>query len=359
MRDKDHILLENLYQEVLNEAIPLSIAKKAFGRKHFEKNYKDFFLNRVFEEWYSAKDRIILPFVQKKDFYINLLHDEDTSAYTEIRNYIRGWTSQKRKSPYDDFKDELEKMYKEKIHETDPERFNKLNNEAMKAQWLETFDLDENDYVEGYAYRPFRKENGMIEYGTKDPKQKVRIGKLLQQYGRDDLLKKFKEDPARKLVGEYVIVISRHPYDIAGISTDRNWTSCLDRKYPPIVYKDKKEKEKDFDQLYYQKNEIKKWGQSEADREKCHEDLDGLVAYLVPKSEVYGKEKVSLKKPIARIVMYRSSDQTHYYIPEDGIKGVYSEEFEKQVRHWMDENFLSKGSDGEEDTYYDYEDRDR
>lgn len=356
MRDKDSILLESLYQEVLNEAIPLSIAKKAFSRKHFEANYNDYFLNRLFEKWYSVKDRIIIPFKQSKDFYKSLLHDEDTSAYTEIRDYLRDWGSKKRKDPYDDFKDELRKMVKDKVHETDPERYNKLNNEAMKAQWLETFDLDENDYVEGYAYRPLRKENGMIEYGTKDPKQKLRIGKLLQQYGREDLLKKFKEDPARQLGGEYVIVISRHPYDLAGISTDRNWTSCVDRQYPPIVYKAKKEKEKD--KSYYSKEDIKKWEQRNFEGEKCDVNIDGLVAYLVPKEEVYGKEKVLLRKPIARILLSKSKEG-HYYMPEDGIQGVYSEEFIRQVRNWMDENYLSKGSDSEEDTYYDYEDRNR
>lgn len=43
------------------------------------------------------------------------------------------------------------------------------------------------------------------------------------------LLKDFNEDPYRKedFTGqELQIVISRHPYDIAGMSTDRGWTSC-------------------------------------------------------------------------------------------------------------------------------------
>lgn len=357
MRDNDTILLENLYQEVLNEAIPLSIAKRSFGRKHFSKNYDDYYLNRVFEKWHSAKDRIILPFKKSIDFYKDLLHDEDSSAFSDIYRFLREFRD--RKDPYDDYKDELERMSREKVDKTNPEEYNRLRNEAMNAQWLETYIVDEKDYMEGYAYRVSRDENGMMKYGNKDFKQRLRIGKLLQQYGREDLLKRFKEDPFRQLSGEYVIVISRHPYDLAGISTDRNWTSCLDRKYPPIVYKDKKEKEKDFDQLYYQKDEIKKWGQTEAEREKCNAEIEGLVAYLVPEKEVYGKEKVLLRKPIARILMSRSSDDTYYYIPEDGIKGVYSEDFIRQVRNWLDENYLSKGSYDEEDTYYDYEDRDR
>lgn len=71
-----------------------------------------------------------------------------------------------------------------------------------------------DDYVAGYAV------------DKKDPKRRVRIGKLLTD---ETLKKKFASDPQRQANrGKMMVVISRHPYDIAGMSTDRGWTSCQD-----------------------------------------------------------------------------------------------------------------------------------
>jgi len=43
-----------------------------------------------------------------------------------------------------------------------------------------------------------------------------------------DLLKKYAGEKSLLSIGDdYLIVISKHPYDIVGMSTDRNWTSCM------------------------------------------------------------------------------------------------------------------------------------
>jgi hypothetical protein len=72
--------------------------------------------------------------------------------------------------------------------------------------------------------------------GAKNPK---RIGQVLTQLERNasdeekifikDLMKKFVEDPIRKQgnTSEYLVCISRHPYDIAGADTDRKWDNCM------------------------------------------------------------------------------------------------------------------------------------
>lgn len=342
MRDDDHVILESIYAKILNEAIPLSIAKKSLGKRHFLKNYKDIFLNRIF----GTKHRIILPFKISQSFRNDVFHNKDMSPYPEIHDFLflsgRGGG---RPDPHDKYAEDLKRT-----RETDPEEHNRILEKSMKEVWLNTFYIDIDSYVEGYVYRYKRKENGMIDYQNKDPNHKIRIGKLLQHYGREDLLKRFKEDKNRQLGGEYVIVISRHPYDIAGASTDRNWTSCIDRQYPPIVYKDKKEKDKD--KSYYNKEDIKKWSEREFEREKCYEDLDGLVAYLVPKDELMKDEKVALRKPISRIIMNRFSNErlNGYYIPDDGMQGVESDDFKRQVLNWMDDNHLTDRDD-EEDYY--------
>jgi hypothetical protein len=75
----------------------------------------------------------------------------------------------------------------------------------------------------------------IIDYNKyiKDKKVKtVRIGQILQKLKNDNLLLYFNSDEKRKALikteGEdLMVVISRHPYDIAGSDTDRDWTNCM------------------------------------------------------------------------------------------------------------------------------------
>jgi hypothetical protein len=69
------------------------------------------------------------------------------------------------------------------------------------------------DYRSGIA----SKDNG---------KRKIKIGKILKD---PETIKLFNQDPVRAnaKTKEQIVVISRHPYDIAGMSTDRGWTSCM------------------------------------------------------------------------------------------------------------------------------------
>jgi hypothetical protein len=60
----------------------------------------------------------------------------------------------------------------------------------------------------------------------KDGKRVMKIGKLLPPA----LQQTFANDKSRQAQDEYVVVISRHPYDVAGMSTNRGWTSCMNLK---------------------------------------------------------------------------------------------------------------------------------
>ena len=66
----------------------------------------------------------------------------------------------------------------------------------------------------------------------RDGKRTMRIGKLLSK--DKDVLRAFEFDPKRKghkvAQGELVVVISRHPYDVIGMSFDRGWTSSMNLK---------------------------------------------------------------------------------------------------------------------------------
>lgn len=64
-----------------------------------------------------------------------------------------------------------------------------------------------------------------------EKKQQIKIGKVLTKLSRQDLLNKFNTDKAREgTKAQYMVVISRHPYDLGGMSTDRGWTSCMNLK---------------------------------------------------------------------------------------------------------------------------------
>lgn len=64
-----------------------------------------------------------------------------------------------------------------------------------------------------------------------EKKQQIKIGKVLTKLNRQDLLNKFNTDKAREgTKATYMVVISRHPYDLGGMSTDRGWTSCMNLK---------------------------------------------------------------------------------------------------------------------------------
>ncbi len=66
--------------------------------------------------------------------------------------------------------------------------------------------------------------NGVCRY--KDAKNMSRIGKILSKFD-ENLLKIFNNDSKRKAGDNLIVCISRHPYDIAGADTDRNWTNCM------------------------------------------------------------------------------------------------------------------------------------
>lgn len=93
-----------------------------------------------------------------------------------------------------------------------------------KNQWI-----DEWNYIAGTCNVAMKDQNGDVKVR---PNQK--IGKLMGN-SDPDLLKFFANDPIR--LGKNImsainsnnlwIVFSNHNYDIAGMSTNRDWTSCM------------------------------------------------------------------------------------------------------------------------------------
>lgn len=212
---------------------------------------------------------------------------------------------------------------------------------------------DMSSYIKGFAY----KITGNDEYYNKitDSKNPIKIGKLLQKYEADGqievtdrkdgkkstkwitgkpLLHEFKNDPIRSSNGEFLLVISRHPYDIAGASTDRSWTSCMDLGLPRINYPKTKQN--------YGLN-----------RKYIPKDIDEgtLVAYVVPMDELYegpnGEQKVKLQKPLSRILIKpHNSDKGKVYTVGTRYGATYPEFYQK-VKEWVSKTLNNTLKGGE------------
>jgi hypothetical protein len=102
--------------------------------------------------------------------------------------------------------------------------------------YLKKKNWDVLDYMQGIAQESGQEEEVEIkdEQGNlrkvKKKKRIMKIGKLLAT--EPTLQQKFQDDPMRAGVKQVnqMIVFSRHPYDIAGMSTDRGWSSCMNLK---------------------------------------------------------------------------------------------------------------------------------
>lgn len=77
----------------------------------------------------------------------------------------------------------------------------------------------------GYSISDYRGGFATDKYG-----RSVSIGKILNKTkAPDDITNAFMNDPQRAAssVAQPKIIISRHPHDVAGMSTDRGWRSCM------------------------------------------------------------------------------------------------------------------------------------
>ena len=83
------------------------------------------------------------------------------------------------------------------------------------------------DFMGWYHYPILDYNKGICR--DKDGRE-IRIGRLFNRLGREDLLKSYNNSKQNTLknVDDLKVVISRHPYDIIGMSTGRGWSTCLD-----------------------------------------------------------------------------------------------------------------------------------
>lgn len=145
---------------------------------------------------------------------------------SEYRQFVKNWDS----SRYED-------IFRSDDWKTDRRAFRIYLPLEKSDKAVDNIPVEIQNAVseKGYEIEDYKK--GIAK--QKDGKRQIKIGKLLPP----DLIQKFANDPDRQAQDEYVVVISRHPYDIAGMSTGRGWTSCLNltgcnSRYVPVEVKE-------------------------------------------------------------------------------------------------------------------------
>lgn len=192
--------------------------------------------------------------------------------------------------------------------------------------------------------------------GQKNP---TKLTKVLQKLGRKDLADAYCADPlrdgAKSLKENKLIVISDHFYDIVGMSSGRDWTSCMDILNQPEKVKAEVVDDDDFDE----EDEIEagldgdeeiEWEEGsvgshyEVAKPRAHaienikHDIEHgtIVAYLILESDK------NIEKPLARILLKPyallpngdEEDIEHapiVYFPEQTIYGLRITSFRKKM----------------------------
>lgn len=122
------------------------------------------------------------------------------------------------------------------------ELFQKISGRTGRRAMRLYFDFQNDKLIKAFAPEcPSEIKDYLIEKGfvledylsgtVKDKHNRImRLGKVLKD---PELKKLFETDPSRKALvevtrGKKSICLSMHPYDVAGMSTGRGWTSCMD-----------------------------------------------------------------------------------------------------------------------------------
>ncbi len=213
-------------------------------------------------------------------------------------------------------------------------------NKPMPEDWL----LYPDEYLEGKFKVDNREYNiGKILNEMKNNKIKIQnndnIKKMSENKGMssgfvayylttiDDTLKFFNSRPSINALKslDCQVVISRDPYDIAGMSTDRKWKSCMELKNENEIY-DKRSKNQNQGGKFrfYIKNDL----------------IEGsLIAYLIDKNDK------DIEDPHARVLIKpyvnREGDQL-YLSPENKvytndilIDSITADKFRELVNDWV------------------------
>ena len=164
------------------------------------------------------------------------------------------------------------------------------------------------DYFDGSDFYVISFEDGIA--GKYNDDRKYKLGKVLKRLGGNNLLDKFsnyreKSKNKKEVTGEDLyIVISRHPYDIGGMSQGREWqdTSCM------------------------------RFNGIHANYINCDIKNGALIAYLIKSDDR------NIEKPLARmrlIPLVNVDDANDVIYTTGTIFGIRIQEFKSVLEDWL------------------------
>lgn len=137
----------------------------------------------------------------------------------------------------------------------------------------------------------------------------IKIGKLLTKLGETKLLKTYNDSRKNLLknTDDLQVVISRHPYDIIGMSTNRGWTTCHDLN-------------------------DKRYGGEHLHNIRYNLERGSLIAYLIRKNDR------NIKEPISRCLLKGQIIGNQIFVNVDHhVYGTNIPEFTEFLTKWTKE----------------------
>jgi hypothetical protein len=229
---------------------------------------------------------------------LNMKHIEEFDAFinealkiSQIRDYIKMWDENGGRERYKEWFDDKYRTYLDLSGA-------KTDTYTQVEEVLE----DNGFYIVDYYKNVAKKLD-------KEDKNPFKIGKLLNRFASAELQAAYANDKDKEVVedSEYKVVISRHPYDVVGMSTDRKWHSCMNLVGGTNVE--------------YIEHDVKE---------------GSIVAYLVHKSDL------NINRPINRLLIKPFQRDGEVKLAADAkiYKAPYDKEingFRATVEKWLDE----------------------
>jgi hypothetical protein len=233
---------------------------------------------------------------------------------SQFRDIVKKWKDSGISHRYDDVFGNEDRIYipytpkQTKGLESDTEK--RVTNLLYGWGWTVT------DYKGGYAEKNGRTmkigkilNNLIKEYSGKNDWNSKDIIELSKKTS-----KLFQSDESRSVKGDnFLIAISRHAYDVAGMSTDRGWTSCQELTIGSL-------------------------------RQFVIKDIKAgtIIAYLIR-----GNDK-NINKPLGRVLLkpFYNEANDEFVLGVSKMYGMAPTDFRQTVQRWADKNF-NKGKWGE------------
>jgi hypothetical protein len=224
---------------------------------------------RPFSDWFGGEERVYLPFEESAVVVDSDVEEALNSLGFKITDYIRGYAE----------KDGRRLKIGKVLARAKRDAIKHINNLVKNLEGTE---------------------------GTEGRINELEEHKASLNIYWDNVSASFRDSPHRahkEHRGNLMIIISQNPHDLAQMSYERSWTSCMNLG----------------EGAYYREL-------------LCEVEGGGLVAYLV------NQDDTEIKKPIARIHIRRFDGQDGRVIavPENTVYGEDVEGFSKVVQNWLD-----------------------